>query len=114
MKTKSKKKQRQHRKLLQAGFIPCVHARSLIGKTMLILALKPIEGHPYAKFVVHARLKNRLRLYFPAGVVVEQQIKETPLPVWAKLLWREGIKHPYYILELARTISVERAATPQP
>jgi hypothetical protein len=112
MKTKNKQKRRIRRRAkADLGY---VHASKLVGQVMLVIGLEPAQDdYPYARFIVRTRLQNGSRLHFHAGVVVEQQIKETPLPIWARLLWREGIKHPYYILELARTISVERAGTPQ-
>jgi hypothetical protein len=49
-------------------------------------------------------------LHFPAGVVVEQQVRETlVLPVWARLTWKEGGEHPYYLLQLGQTIELRRA-----
>jgi hypothetical protein len=101
-------KKRKQRKQADLGY---VHARKLIGRSLLLLGLRPLgQPHPYFRCAVDARLPNGQRLHFPAGKVVEQQVQETPvLPVWARLKWQEGSAHSYYKLLLAQTIDWQRA-----
>jgi hypothetical protein len=103
----TKKKRGRRRKAADLGY---VHARELVGRSLLVLGLRPLgQPHPYFRCAVDARLPTGQRLHFPAGKVVEQQIRETPvLPVWTRLLWQEGYPHSYYLLELAQTIDWKR------
>jgi hypothetical protein len=106
MKGHSTKKRTRRNKDL--GYI---HASKLVGRDILLLGFVSLgQPHPYFKWAVAARLSNGQQLHFPAGVVVEDQIRNAPvLPVWAKLIWAKGTKHPYYKLLLAQIIDWKRA-----
>ncbi len=95
----------------KAADLGYVQAAKLIGRDVLVLGLIPLgQPHPYFQWAVDARLSNGQRLHFPAGVVVEQQVRESPvLPVWARLTWAKGSVYCYYKLLLAQTIEVRRA-----
>jgi hypothetical protein len=110
-KQKAKRRKQSNRRKADLGY---VHPRELVGRSLLVLGLIPLgQPHPYFQCAVDARLPNGQRLHFPAGKVVEQQVRETPvLPVWARLLWQKGSNHPYYKLELAETIEVRKGLTP--
>lgn len=86
-----------------------IEPQRLIDSKMLVLGIDPSENDAYNRWMVSARFTNGRSFYFPAGIVVEQQLRECRVfPVWARLVWHEGQQHGYYRLILARTTSIER------
>lgn len=87
------------------GFVP---AKELIDKTILILGVSK-WGDIYARRMVSARFADGRSFYFPAGVVVEQQLSDPGLafPVWAKLTWNQG-QYGFYALALADTVGLQK------
>ena len=59
--------------------------------------------------MVSARYPEGRSFYFPAGVVVEQQLSDDGLsfPVWARLTWNQG-QYGFYALALADTVGLQK------